>query len=109
MTYGLLINYQYCTGCHTCEIACQQEHGFEPTKLGIELKTIGPTPLDSRKWQYDFIPTPTDFCNHCESRINKGQAPSCVKHCQAGCMEFGDIENLTPKMSQSKMVLFSLK
>ena len=24
--YGLFINFDYCTGCHTCEIACKKEH-----------------------------------------------------------------------------------
>src|SRR4030042_4521764 len=24
--HGLLIDYEYCTGCHTCEIACSQEY-----------------------------------------------------------------------------------
>jgi Fe-S-cluster-containing dehydrogenase component len=33
--YGLLINYDYCTGCHSCEVACQQEHDFPAGKNGI--------------------------------------------------------------------------
>ena len=32
---GLLIDYQYCTGCHTCEVACQQEHNYPAGKFGI--------------------------------------------------------------------------
>ena len=24
--YGLLIDYEFCVGCHACEIACKQEH-----------------------------------------------------------------------------------
>lgn len=109
MAYGLLIDYQYCSGCHTCEVACQQEHGYEPTKLGIEIKTMGPTPLPFGKWQYDFIPTPTAFCDHCAARVNKGEMPSCVKHCQAGCMDFGEVSSLLPKITREKIVLFALK
>lgn len=108
MAYGLMIDYEYCSGCHTCEVACQQEHGFEATKLGIEIKTMGPTPLGTGKWQYDNIPTPTAFCNHCAQRVAKGKTPSCVQHCQAGCMEFGDIKQLAEKMTREKMVLFTL-
>ena len=26
--YAILIDYDYCTGCHTCEVACQQEHDY---------------------------------------------------------------------------------
>ena len=42
MRQMLAIDYEYCSGCHTCEIACQQEHGLAPDKFGIELKQIGP-------------------------------------------------------------------
>ena len=24
MTEGILINYEYCTGCHSCEVACKK-------------------------------------------------------------------------------------
>ena len=26
-THGLLIDYEYCTGCQSCEVACKEEHG----------------------------------------------------------------------------------
>ncbi|RLF04803.1 MAG: oxidoreductase, partial [Thermoprotei archaeon] len=32
--YGLLIDYEYCTGCHTCEVACKQEHNLQPDQWG---------------------------------------------------------------------------
>ena len=104
---ALLIDYEYCTGCHTCEVACQQEHGFEPTKLGIEIKQIGPTYLGNRKWQYDYIPTPTAFCDLCSDRVSKGKKPSCVHHCQSNCMEYGTVEELAKKVTRNKMVIFS--
>lgn len=107
--YGLLIDYEYCSGCHTCEVACQQEHGHDAKTLGIEIKTLGPTPLGNRKWQYDNIPTPTVFCDHCKDRIEKGKIPTCVKHCQAGCMTFGEITELAKKVNREKMVIFALK
>ena len=34
---GLLINYNYCTGCHSCKVACQQEHDFPAGKNGIKV------------------------------------------------------------------------
>ena len=24
--YGLLIDYEFCTNCHTCEVACKKTH-----------------------------------------------------------------------------------
>lgn len=107
--YGLLIDYEYCSGCHTCEIACQQEHRYDPKTLGIEVMTLGPTPLGNNKWEYDNIPVPTAFCDHCKDRIEKGKIPTCVKHCQAGCMTFGEITDLAKKVDREKMVIFALK
>ena len=109
MAKGLLIDYMYCTGCHTCEVACQQENKYAPEVLGIELRQIGPTKLDNKKWQYDFFPVPTEFCTNCNERTEKGKAPSCVMHCQAGCMYYGEMEDLIQKMDSPKKVLFSMK
>ena len=27
-TYGLLISYEWCSGCQSCEVACKEEHGL---------------------------------------------------------------------------------
>ena len=24
--YGILVDYEFCTGCYACEVACQSEH-----------------------------------------------------------------------------------
>lgn len=107
MTKGLLIDYNYCTGCHTCEVACQMEHQLPPDRFGIELKQIGPDQIDDRTWQYDFFPVPTDRCDLCADRVAKGKLPSCVKHCQAGCMYCGDVEDLAGKIKGPKFALFA--
>ena len=36
--YGLLIDNYWCTGCHTCEIACRNEHDLEPGCWGIRVR-----------------------------------------------------------------------
>lgn len=33
--YGKLVDYAYCTGCHSCEVAFQQENGYEDEQFGI--------------------------------------------------------------------------
>jgi anaerobic dimethyl sulfoxide reductase subunit B (iron-sulfur subunit) len=104
---ALLIDYTYCTGCHTCEIACQKEHGLAPDQFGIKLNQIGPDQISARKWQYEFFPSPTERCDYCAQRVSVGKLPSCVKHCQAGCMLYGSVEELSKKMNSAKMVLFS--
>ena len=103
----LAVDYEFCTGCHTCEIACQQEHGLAPDRFGIKLTQIGPDQLDERRWQYEFVPVPTDRCDRCARRQAAGKAPTCVQHCQAGCLYFGTLEELGAKVDKRKVALFT--
>lgn len=107
---GLLINYQFCTGCHSCEVACQMEHKFPVGQWGIKLAEIGPWQISEEKWQYEFVPIPTDQCDLCADLVAKGKKPTCVHHCQSLVMEYGPIQDLAKKMEgQPKMVLFAPK
>lgn len=96
--YGLLINFGYCTGCHTCEVACQKAHGWSYDDYGIKLTQIGPMEIDPdplhKKWEWDYVPVPLDRCDFCQDRLDQGKDPSCVHHCQALCIEFGKMEEL---------------
>lgn len=103
----LAIDYEYCTGCHTCEIACQQEHDFAPDQYGIELTQIGPDQITERYWQYEFVPVPTERCDKCSYRQTFGKPPSCVQHCQAGCIYYGTLEELGEKIDKRKVAIFS--
>lgn len=106
--YGLLIDYEFCTGCHACEVACKQEHDLPVGKWGIKVLHIGPMEITPEKYQIAFIPVPTDLCNLCEKRTNQGKLPSCVHHCQANVMKFGKIEELTQELkNKPKMVIWA--
>jgi len=108
--YGLLIDYEYCTGCHTCEVACRKQNDIPEGQWGIKLVEIGPWKIDEDKWQYSYIPVPTEQCNLCGERVAEGKKPSCVLHCQAKVMKFGQIEELAKEMEgKSQMVLFAPK
>lgn len=102
----LAVNYEYCSGCHSCEIACQQEHGFAPDQYGIKLTQIGPDQITERKWQYEFIPVPTDRCDRCAKRVAAGKVASCVQHCQAGCLYLAPLEEVIEKLEGPKFALF---
>lgn len=107
---GLLIQYQFCTGCHSCEVACQMEHKLPVDQWGIKLAQIGPWQISEEKWQYEFVPIPTDQCDLCADRVAKGQKPTCVKHCQSAVMEYGPVDELAKKMEgKTKVVLFAPK
>lgn len=108
--YGLLIDYEYCTGCHACEVACMKELNLPLNQYGIKLLTDGPRQLPNGKWDLNNIPFPTALCNLCEDRVAKGKLPSCVQHCQALVMSYGTVEELVVKMVRKpKMVLFAPK
>jgi Fe-S-cluster-containing dehydrogenase component len=93
--YGLLIDYGYCVGCHTCEVACIQEHKRPDGEWGIRVLAVE-SELSSGKRYH--IPFPTDKCKLCGKRIARGLMPSCVKHCQSGIIRFGKIEELAKEM-----------
>jgi Fe-S-cluster-containing dehydrogenase component len=106
--YRLLIDYEFCTGCHTCEVSCKMEYGMPTGKYGIKIAEIGPWQINEDKWQLDYIPVPTDQCNLCADRVSKGKKPACVHNCQSGVMKFGPVEELAKEMEgKSKMVLFA--
>lgn len=106
---GLLIDYDYCTGCHSCEMACQVEHALPPERFGIKVVEVGPWPISKDKWQYSYIPAPTDECDLCASRVSKGKLPACVHHCQAAVMKYGTVSELAQELEKKpRQVLFSL-
>lgn len=94
--YALLIDYDYCCGCHTCEVACQKEHDLAVGQWGIKIAQNGPfTITGTKKVIYDFVPIPTDLCDLCVKRTTKGKLPTCVHHCQTNCMKYGTVEELS--------------
>ena len=45
-TYGLLIDYEYCTNCGSCQVSCKEEHGYPVGKTGIAVHADGPWAID---------------------------------------------------------------
>ncbi|MDO4290632.1 MAG: oxidoreductase [Eggerthellaceae bacterium] len=106
---AILIDYEYCCGCHTCEVACQKEHGWEPETWGIKVHQLGPHRYEDLgdAVVYDYLPHPSDLCDLCGSRVAKGELPTCVKHCQTACMEYGTVEELAQRLERKpKQVMF---
>ena len=112
--YGLLIDYEFCSGCQSCEVACKEEHHSPVGKWGIRVFDDGPWQKNDATdngpdFNWNKIPVPTDLCDHCADRVAAGKKPTCVHHCLAACMEFGTLEELAPKLAEkSKRVLWNL-
>ena len=106
---GLLIDYDYCSGCQSCVVACKQEHGYGAGKFGIKVDEkvfLDPDKPDSIR--IDYVPFPTEFCDLCRARTVSGEQPACVKHCQAWCMYYGPLSDLVKLMEDKpRSVLYA--
>lgn len=106
---ALLIDYEFCYGCHTCEAACKAEHGFREGLCGIELHQIGPREIAPDEWEFTYVPVPTELCDMCAERIGMGKLPTCVHHCQAKVIEYGPVEEMALRAaSKPQMALYTI-
>ena len=106
--YAMLIDYAWCTGCHTCEMACRKEHGFPDDQYGIKVNQMI-WPIGDDAWEYTNLPAPTDQCDTCVKRRTEGKDPTCVHHCQAQCLEFGPVEEIIKKaQTNTRKAIFTL-
>lgn len=95
---GLLIQYDWCTGCYACEVACKQEHNFSEGIVGIKVEEVVSNAPD--KVYVDYMPYTTRFCDLCAERTKSGEQPACVKHCQAACITYGAVSELVKLMDK---------
>ncbi len=104
---GMLVDYEYCTGCHSCEVSCKQRFELGSDEWGIKVAENGPWKYGEGNWEWDYIPIPTDVCDLCADRREAGKKPLCEQHCQALVIQVGPLDELQKKMTKRKMVLFT--
>jgi Fe-S-cluster-containing dehydrogenase component len=102
---GLLVEYDYCTGCHACEVACKQEHNYSGGMCGIRVDELVTAGTDKDDINVSFVPITTRFCDLCADRTGRGEVPACVKHCQATCLHYGEVSNLARVMNEKPQTL----
>ena len=66
---AIAIDYDFCTGCHACEIACKVEHGYKKGEFGIQVFTMGPREIEPDQWEFTNIPVLTERCDLCAERV----------------------------------------
>lgn len=101
MAKALLIDYEWCSGCHTCEVACRKALGLGAGQFGIKLLQDGPRQLpDSKKWEYNYLPMPTSLCDLCAEREAIGKLPSCVHHCPTHAILVGEVDEMAAEAAK---------
>lgn len=97
----LYVDYEWCTGCQTCEVACQQEHDG---KQGIKVIEQRTEREDSDHKEIEFMPNRNELCDFCKDRLGMGKDPACVHHCMADVMKFGDIDELADEVKEKSVL-----
>jgi Fe-S-cluster-containing dehydrogenase component len=100
MEYGLFVDYEWCSGCHACELACKQEHDLKTDEWGI--RVVERTYRGKEKVTVEYVPIPTDYCDFCLPRVRQGKKPACVHHCMTKCMDFGSLEEMGKLAAKKK-------
>lgn len=113
MAKGMLVDYEWCSGCHSCEVACSTEmthKDFAKGHCGVKVHEEGLYWIGKDKACDIFMPVFTDLCDRCATRMAQGAAqPTCVKHCQAHVLFFGELDELARKLAEKpKQVLYSM-
>ena len=107
--YGMLIDYEFCTGCKTCIVACKQEYNHKPGKVGgIEVQELIQE-LPNDKLYITNMPFFTRACVFCTARIKQNLEPACVKHCMANVLTFGEIKDLQKLIPEKRKAVIWTK
>jgi Fe-S-cluster-containing dehydrogenase component len=106
---AMLIDYQYCSGCQSCEVSCRKEKGLSLDEWGIKVNEIGPVKFADGAWEWDYLPAPSRLCDLCEGRIEAGKKPLCELHCLAAVIKVIPVEEVSARlaeMNKDKVVVY---
>jgi anaerobic dimethyl sulfoxide reductase subunit B (iron-sulfur subunit) len=107
---GILVDYEYCTGCHTCEIACAVSHDLPNKKAGVVVHHEGAWEISDDNWQDTYLPVFTDVCDLCATTAAHDGVPMCVHHCQADVLKVGEVSELAKDLEKKpKQLLYALQ
>ena len=105
---GMLINYDYCTGCRApARWPAAWSAASPTTRAAWPWRRRGHGNMLPDRYQFSYLPVLTDQCDQCAERREAGKDPACVHHCQAFVMRYGDVSELAGQAEEgSKSVLY---
>ena len=107
--HALYIDFEFCSGCHSCEIACRNELELPLEEWGMKVLEDKPRQHADGSWHWDFMAYPTEKCDLCADRVADGKLPTCVHHCQNAVMVYGKVEDLAARAKaaqKDKIVIY---
>lgn len=106
---AVLVDGNWCFGCHSCEVACQMEKKLPETdQMGIQVAKLGVWNYEvngKEEWQNTFYAIPTDLCDGCAGRLGEGKQPVCATVCPAQALKFGNYEDLAKEVTNARQML----
>jgi anaerobic dimethyl sulfoxide reductase subunit B (iron-sulfur subunit) len=99
---ALLIDYQWCSGCQSCELACRNEHEWNLSSYGIKVLEMGPYDMPDKGGmvEWNYVPATTSLCDLCSCRVDRGELPACELHCLAGAITSGTLATLSARAAE---------
>ena len=98
--YAMVIDYQYCTNCHSCEVSCAKEKGLSGDEWGIKVNEMGPAKFADGKWEWDYVPVPSRLCDLCADRLEDNKTPLCELHCLAAVISIVAVSEIPRKIAE---------
>lgn len=104
---GMLVDYDYCTGCHSCEVSCKERFDMAEDEWGIKLADNGHGVTARPTGNGTTCPSPPRNATCAPTGLPPGKKALCEQHCQALVITVGPLDELAKKMTKKKMVLFN--
>lgn len=102
---GMLVELDRCTGCSSCQIACQQANHYSYDEKWMECVRRNPVLVDGKLRMYHLVAPSLDKCAEC---VAKEPTPLCMKVCMGNCLYIAPVEKLLPVLAKKeKCLLFT--
>lgn len=73
--YALFVDYEWCSGCKSCELACRNEHDIPRGQWGIRVLEDKPWKMDDGSMNWNYIPVPSALCDLCAAVLSRARSP----------------------------------